>query len=50
MPETRMGPERVRYFLRRRHKVQSRGTEHYGYQRIFGELKVLRLGPPPRIA
>jgi len=42
--------ERVRYFLRRRHKVQSRGTEHYGYQRIFGELKVLRLGPPPRIA
>jgi len=42
--------ERVRHFLRRRHKVQSRGTEHYGYQRIFGELKVLRLGPPPRIA
>jgi RNA-directed DNA polymerase len=42
--------ESVRHFLRRRHKVQSRGTEHYGYQRIFGELKVLRLGPPPRIA
>jgi len=42
--------ERVRYFLRRRHKVQSRGTEHYGYQRISRELKVLRLGPPPRIA
>jgi len=42
--------DRVRHFLRRRHKVQSRGTEHYGDQRIFGELKVLRLGPPPRIA
>jgi len=42
--------ERVRHFLRRRHKVQSRGTEHYGYQRIFGEFQVLRLGPPPRIA
>jgi RNA-directed DNA polymerase len=42
--------DRVRHFLRRRHKVQSRGTEHYGYQRIFGELQVLRLGPPPRLA
>jgi len=42
--------DRVRHFLQRRHKVQSRGTEQYGYQRIFGELKVLRLGPPPRIA
>ena len=42
--------DRVRHFLKRRHKVQSRGTEHYGDQRIFGELKVLRLGPPPRIA
>ena len=42
--------DRVRHFLKRRHKVQSRGTEHYGYQRIFGELKVVRLGPPPRIA
>jgi RNA-directed DNA polymerase len=41
--------DRVRHFLRRRHKVQSRGTEHYGDQRIFGELQVLRLGPPPRI-
>jgi RNA-directed DNA polymerase len=42
--------DRVRHFLKRRHKVQSRGTEHYGYQRIFGELTVLRLGPPPRLA
>jgi len=42
--------DRVRHFLKRRHKVQSRGTEHNGYQRIFGELKVVRLGPPPRIA
>jgi len=42
--------ERVRHFLKRRHKVQSRGTERYGDKRIFGELKVIRLGPPPRIA
>ena len=42
--------ERVRHFLSRRHKVQSRGTEHYGYQLIFGEFKVLRIGTPPRIA
>jgi RNA-directed DNA polymerase len=42
--------DRVRHFLKRRHKVQSRGTEQYGDQRIFGELKVLRLGPPPRTA
>jgi RNA-directed DNA polymerase len=42
--------DRVRHFLKRRHKVQSRGTEHYGYPRVFGELKVFRLGPPPRLA
>jgi len=42
--------DRVRHFLKRRHKVQLRGTEHYGYQRIFGELQVFRLGPPPGIA
>ncbi len=41
---------RVRHFLKRRHKVQSRGTERYGDERVFGELRVLRLGPPPRIA
>ena len=41
--------DRVRHFLKRRHKVQSRGTERYG-KRVFGELGVMRLGPPPRIA
>ncbi len=41
--------DRVRHFLKRRHKVQSRGTERYG-KRVFGELKVIRLGPAPRIA
>jgi RNA-directed DNA polymerase len=41
--------DRVRHFLKRRHKVQSRGTERYG-KRVFGELKVVRLGPAPRIA
>ena len=39
--------DRVRHFLKRRHKVQSRGTERYGDKRVFGELKVMRLGPPP---
>jgi RNA-directed DNA polymerase len=42
--------ERVRHFLARRHRVQSRGTERYGDERVFGELGVIRLGPPPRIA
>ena len=41
---------RVRHFLKRRHKVQSRGTERCGDERVFGELRVLRLGPLPRIA
>jgi RNA-directed DNA polymerase len=41
--------DRVRHFLKRRHKVQSRGTERYG-ARVFGELKVIRLGPAPRLA
>ena len=42
--------ERVRHFLQRRHKVQSRGTLRFGDERVFGELGVIRLGPPPRIA
>jgi RNA-directed DNA polymerase len=41
--------DRVRHFLKRRHKVQSRGAEYYG-KRVFGELKVVRLGPPPQTA
>jgi RNA-directed DNA polymerase len=35
--------ERVRYFLRRRHKVPTRGTRRFGADMVFGELGVLRL-------
>jgi len=35
--------ERVRHFLRRRHKVQSQGTREFTRENIFGELGVLRL-------
>ena len=43
--------ERVRDFLRRRHKVPSRGTRRFRHARVFGELGVyslrgLRLAPP----
>jgi RNA-directed DNA polymerase len=41
--------DRVRHFLKRRQKVQSRGAEYYG-KRVFGELKVVRLCPPSRTA
>ncbi len=33
----------VRHFLRRRHKVQSRGTTRFTDEVVFGELGVLRL-------
>jgi RNA-directed DNA polymerase len=33
----------VRHFLRRRHKVQSRGTTRFSDEVVFGELGVLRL-------
>jgi RNA-directed DNA polymerase len=33
----------VRNFLRRRHKVQSRGTGRFSDEAVFGELGVLRL-------
>lgn len=44
--------DRVRAFLRKRHKVQGRGTRHFNDEKVFGELGVLRLrsvhiGPPP---
>jgi RNA-directed DNA polymerase len=42
--------ERVRHFLRRRHKVQSQGTRHFSMKRIFGELGVFRLRGPLRDA
>ncbi len=43
--------ERVRHFLRRRHKVPSRGTKRFSADVVFGELGVFRLrrwhlGPP----
>ncbi|HEV2224951.1 MAG TPA: group II intron reverse transcriptase/maturase [Candidatus Acidoferrales bacterium] len=40
--------ERVRHFLRRRHKVQTQGTREFSMQRIFGELGVFRLRGPMR--
>lgn len=35
--------ERVRHFLRRRHKVHSQGTQQFPTSRIFGELGVFEL-------
>jgi RNA-directed DNA polymerase len=35
--------ERVRHFLRRRHKVSSQSTRRFSMRRIFGELGVFRL-------
>ncbi|MDQ2840388.1 MAG: hypothetical protein M3Y72_04975 [Acidobacteriota bacterium] len=42
--------ERVRQFLKRRHKVSSRGTKMFREQMVFGELGVLSLrqGQPSR--
>ena len=47
--------QRVRHFLTRRHKVQSRGTSQFSDEVVFGEYGVLRLrrvhlGPPPTVA
>ena len=47
--------ERVRGFLRRRHKVQSRGTRRFSDEVVFGKMGVLclrrvQLGPPPATA
>ena len=35
--------ERVRDFLRRRHKVPGRGTKRFSCEYVYGELGVLRL-------
>ena len=35
--------ERVQHFLRKRHKVQSRGTTRFSYEAVYGELGVLWL-------
>jgi RNA-directed DNA polymerase len=42
--------ERVRHFLRRRHKVSSHGTRQFSMKRIFSELGVFRLRGPLRDA
>jgi RNA-directed DNA polymerase len=47
--------ETVRGFLKRRHKVPSRGTRRFSHQVVFGKLGVLRLrrmhiGAPPTAA
>jgi RNA-directed DNA polymerase len=42
--------ERVRHFLRRRHKVSSQGTRQFPAQRIFGELGVFQLRGPSSVA
>jgi RNA-directed DNA polymerase len=35
--------QRVRHFLRKRHKVQLRGTTRFSDEAVFGELGALRL-------
>ena len=35
--------DRVRHFLRKRHKVSSQGTRQFSRERIYGELGVFRL-------
>jgi RNA-directed DNA polymerase len=42
--------QRARHFLRRRHKVLSRGTGRFSDKAIFGEFGVAKLTPPPRAA
>jgi RNA-directed DNA polymerase len=42
--------ERVRHFLRRRHKVSSRGTRPFSMKQVYGPLGVFRLRGPLRAA
>jgi RNA-directed DNA polymerase len=39
---------RVRHFLRRRHKVRSRGSRQFSTERVFDDRKVLKLGRRPQ--
>ena len=39
---------RVRHFLRRRHKVRSRGSRPFSTERVFNDRKVFRLGRWPQ--
>jgi RNA-directed DNA polymerase len=42
--------ERVRHFLRKRHKVSSQGTRQFSRETVFGERGVMRLRPPTSAA
>jgi RNA-directed DNA polymerase len=42
--------DRVRHFLKRRHKVSSQGTREFSMDRIYGELGVFRLRDSMRAA
>jgi RNA-directed DNA polymerase len=35
--------DRVRHFLRRRHKVSTRGTRRFSYETLYGELGIVKL-------
>jgi RNA-directed DNA polymerase len=35
--------DRVRHFLRRRHKVSTRGTRRFSYKTLYGELGIVKL-------
>lgn len=39
---------RVRHFLRRRHKVRSRGSRQFSAERVFGDREVVKLGWRPQ--
>jgi RNA-directed DNA polymerase len=39
---------RVRHFLRRRHKVRSRGSRQFSTERVFNDRKVFKLGRRPQ--
>jgi RNA-directed DNA polymerase len=39
---------RVRHFLRRRHKVRSRGSRQFPTEHVFGDRKVIKLGRRPQ--
>ena len=42
--------DRVRHFLRRRHKVRSRGTRQFSAESVFDDLGVLKLSRKPKRA
>ena len=42
--------ESVRHFLKRRHKVSSRGTRQFSMKQVYGVLGVVRLRGPLRVA